>query len=166
MEFFPTNILFHVLGTSSKVYKVIFQDDKTISCSCADFTYRKKTCKHCFFIMDKIIINTNVPLKMIIRNISLTSRMNIDESLKHHYEDLLQQLPDRSSARNTDCCVCLELLDVSPMICSVCKNGIHEECYKKWVSVNSKLCVYCRSKFVQSKNSSEKKVDDLGNVIL
>ena len=168
----PESLVFHILGTSHHVYKVVCEKKKDPKCTCPDFTIRKHTCKHIYFVCEKVIqippfdwsIIENVP-KVGHEVLSRLPNLHVvaDDYYTKKYNTYLQgkgdDLDDTKTLtiRNTECCVCLCDIDIAGkaskdvMVCPTCKNGIHSICWNKWKQVNRDgRCVYCRTEMTQS----------------
>jgi len=164
-------LCFHILGTSKVVYKVNFSQGQSPKCLCPDHKIRKVICKHIYFVCGKII-NLNVDQFMKLTDITelssivknrlphlATDHVVADKSYTKKYNDFVDnKIPPEDDAdfniRNDDCCVCLFIIGkekafrTDVMVCPECHNGIHNNCWKKWCSVNKKehqTCVYCRN---------------------
>jgi hypothetical protein len=178
-------IVFHVLGTTKRVYKVYMVPRHEPRCTCPDHTVRKTVCKHMYFIGEKIV-KLDPTAWVTVENFE-----EIIPRVKHfpqnvvaskYYTDVYNQFMDgkpiedveesKLERRNMECSVCLcDFEDTDEerkdtLICHVCRNGIHSECWNRWRSVNgSEKCVYCRSK-IEKHEGKAKIIKDAGWAVL
>jgi len=152
--------MFDVLGTSKTVYHVTYSPTEAPRCSCPDHIVRGNTCKHIYFLVDRVLggnpsrSDWGAARKKITERLAhLQQDRNVfaDEGSLNRYHELLAKNPQNApGCRNDECAVCLT--DFTPetlrdaRVCPTCLNGVHKECWKKWTSVKSENCVYCRSK--------------------
>jgi hypothetical protein len=176
------SLIFHVLGTSRHVYKVTCAKARELKCSCPDHSIRKRTCKHMYFVCEKVlqIPPFDWPIIDDVAKIgkSVVSRLpNLhvfaDDSDTKWYNEIIsgekqssgkpeekQVDTNKTSIRNDECCVCLCDIDSEAsrediMVCSTCNNGIHAVCWNKWSQVNgNNRCVYCRTKVEKKKGAN------------
>jgi len=176
----PQRLVFHVLGTSHRVYRVVCESGKDPKCTCPDHSIRKRICKHTYFVCERVMqiapfdwcAVTQIPQmgESILKRLpNLADRLVADDDLTQKYDAYLQGKSDEKKIiqlRNDECCVCLSDMTIrdaandgsSVMVCSTCQNGIHETCWEKWCRVNDgHRCVYCRSKINQSLSTVLKK---------
>ena len=172
LDISETFLVFHALGTSHHVYKVTCPKGKVPHCTCPDHKIRKRTCKHMYFVCEKVIQVNPIDWEIIedlneIANKVVNRLPNLHVIADDYYtkmynaylrsgktegEDIADdENDDDVQIRNDECCVCLDDIDKKApkdvMVCSTCKNGIHSMCWKKWSQVNGKnKCVYCRTK--------------------
>lgn len=181
-------LVFHVLGTSSTVYKIKYSTKVPFpKCSCPDSTFRKQTCKHIHFLSNKVLFNY------------YNKKFTIDE-LKALYQDTLKRLPhldhiydkdieqqynqvldesagilheiDKPRNADEDCCICMEPFTKNEVenhvkfivSCKVCKNGIHKECWTRWNKHSHGKCPYCRAKNSAKKHNEGSHTDCVGNL--
>lgn len=134
----------------------------TLSCNCRDFLYRSKqndtVCKHITFILCKIAgifdeeyfrtkilapFHTDYIFNMM-KNKYLWRNSNL--SIKH-LNDYFKCNEIKGQREDEDTCyICYDNLtkEKGNLSCPECFNIVHEECMKKWLSIN-KSCVFCRS---------------------
>lgn len=135
------NILYincKILGSTNKVYNIkLFEKNDKIecSCSCLDFTMRKKYCKHLYWFGNKKFEKIN-PLEWTV----------------YMYYDFLYEtfVNEKKYRKNENCPICLERIDYENEITinciNTCLNSVHAECWSRNVSITSNLnCVICRS---------------------
>lgn len=165
---------FDVLGTSKTVYHVTYSIVETSRCSCPDHVVRGNTCKHIYFILDRVLGGAQGIANWAAAKDKIAERLAhlqgdgsvfADEhSLMRYHEILAKERAEGDSddaepqprCRNDECAVCLTDFDTTEpsstqsvqdvKICLTCLNGVHVECWRKWASVKGENCVYCRSK--------------------
>lgn len=183
------SLVFHVLGSSHRVYKVSLVESHEPKCSCPDYCTRKRTCKHIYFVCEKVLQisptdwNLVTDISQISTNV-ITRLPNLhviaDDYYTKQYNDYLNGKEEERTkkekgienfceVRNDECCVCLCFIESKSskdiMVCSTCKNGIHSVCWKKWSQVNgSNKCVYCRTKLQSNGKATThaKVIEDAG----
>ena len=174
-------LLFHVLGNSSHVYKIKYNTKFYYpKCSCPDSTFRKVTCKHIHFLSNKVLgkyYNTKFTPESLFEFYNKTKQKLphlsfYSKDIENQYNQVLDESNDiLDKPRNKDCCICiedftdLELKDIKQfiIICKVCLNGIHKICYDKWKKFSKNAtCTSCRAKKQQLEN--EKFTDCVGNL--
>ncbi len=122
--------LFEVEGSTGKSYNVIVSEKMT--CSCIDFTRRKKICKHIIFIVCKVYkikINDDNPNINILFNFE---NIDLDKSV-------MKQLAFG------DCSICFDSTDNGEK-CNTCTGVFHGECINMWLRIN-RNCPLCRSRW-------------------
>jgi hypothetical protein len=146
----------------------------TLSCNCRDFLYRSKqndtVCKHITFILCKIAgifdeeyfrtkilaaFHTEYIFNMIRnKRLWMNSAVSIkylNDYFKYNYKEIKGEVKGKSDDETEDddiCYICYEDLikekEHENLSCPECFNKVHEECMKKWLTIN-KSCVFCRS---------------------
>jgi hypothetical protein len=172
LDTFNTKLVFHVLGASRHVYQISCAKNRVPKCSCPDSTVKRNTCKHIFFVCEKVM---GIPPYewMHVQNITeMTNQVlwslphlgvMVDESRSRRYDEILQKRTGKENSsksnessnsaqlviRNEECCVCLSPIEATSKeitVCETCMNGIHDICWEKWSQVNQNgNCVYCRT---------------------
>lgn len=116
-----SQLIFHVLGTKNYIYKVVYSTSMYPKCSCPDSIYRKVTCKHIFFIQEKVL-NKSVKSKsnnledMYNNIIKLLPHLKVySKSIDVEYTKYLNvsEKIENVQSRNDECCICFEGFDVS-----------------------------------------------------
>lgn len=136
---------FEVQGSMGVSYDLDFTQN-AIKCSCPDFYRRKETCKHCFFIVGRVLSDLELMRKMehkcepmALFMADFSSRMEERIRMKH-------TVPLAASSTE-DCVVCFESLACSGhdvWECSGCrKRCLHMECARRWLQKNNS-CPLCR----------------------
>jgi hypothetical protein len=127
-----------ILGSTNKVYNIkLFEENNKVecSCSCLDFTMRKKYCKHLYWFGHKKFEKID-PLEWTV---------------EMYYNFLYETFVNEKKYRkNENCPICLENIDYENEITincvNTCLNSVHAECWSRNVSITSNLnCVICRS---------------------
>jgi hypothetical protein len=174
---FCTDVKFHVLGTTNRVYNVQF-NTVVFKCSCPDYVFRKMNCKHIYFIMERVIKNINFDsisdlyAKLLLCLPHLDQNFVAGEDLQEEYHKVIDQGYQRSDKkvklvhRNNDCCICLEDINGDLFTCKVCLNAVHVSCWDIWKRHKQANCVYCRQKVFKETNNNTKSTDLLGNIQL
>lgn len=148
-----TNATFDVMGTTGNIYSVKLSGSPT--CTCPDFTQRKKRCKHIFFMLAKIfIVNDPHQKKFTTKEIENLISKYQENILKLTIKYNLKSLCTEITAKNTedDCVICMDavLNGEQYVYCKkYCGRCIHLDCYKM-VTSKSQSCPYCLQKFVCS----------------
>src|SRR6478609_10394078 len=55
LDITDAKLVFHVLGTSQRVYKVTCAKELSPKCTCPDHCTRKSTCKHIYFVCERVM---------------------------------------------------------------------------------------------------------------
>ncbi len=194
LETDATKLTFHILGTSKRVYKVVFEKDREPKCGCPDQCVRKVMCKHIHFVCEKILkikpefwhtiediasvvaaVNSRLPHlghSHVIADEADQEKYNqkLEESRQKYKRDMkdkkaeefvskfLQVPEEKFYVRNEECCICLcniepESTSKDVMVCKMCLNGVHQQCWSRWGTVNgSSKCVYCRTLIIEKTN--------------
>jgi len=127
-----------ILGSTNKVYNIkLFEENNKVecSCSCLDFTMRKKYCKHLYWFGHKKFEKID-PLEWTV---------------EMYYNFLYETFVNEKKYRkNENCPICLENIDYENEMTincvNTCLNSVHAECWSRNVSITSNLnCVICRS---------------------
>lgn len=132
---------FKVLGSTSKIYMVqVWRELYNIncSCSCKDYTMRRRNCKHIYWLGSKKFGNID-PIYWSIntyKNIIADCWIK-EESLKYKV------------GRNENCPICLDIIDYENDMTICCKyqcnNAVHAICWCRFYNVSGKTnCVICR----------------------
>lgn len=133
-------IIFHILGSTKRVYKITFKKSENPKCSCPDHAIHRHICKHILFVLFKILNMEDVNDWFSITDFQQLSQ-EVQQKLPHltnvvadayyanKYNEYLDNLEEQQQSkkkdvvvnpiqcvetiliRNTDCCVCLCELD-------------------------------------------------------
>ena len=139
-----------VKGSSKKIYQIILSKNKAI-CGCMDFYVRQNVCKHMYFILGKILKNTQILGKInTVKNINENFN-KISNALKNRLKNHISCEKNIKYDDNETCCICFEEFgkeDVDQ--CKLtCKNVFHSNCINLWLSKNNS-CPLCRATWVDS----------------
>ena len=109
-----------------------------ISCTCMDYQFRKKTCKHIYWFCRNSLRNSSM-------NPELSKPSELYEFLYYYLE-----IGYKIKGRNESCPICLEHIDYDNenYICCTekCKNAVHNICWSRYKYIsNSNNCVLCRN---------------------
>lgn len=175
------NTQFCISGSTANIYTITINfKDKDIFCNCPDMKNEKMCekeyiCKHCCFILFKVLKCINVDETLIFINFHLSDDeikkikkkikildINLNEDfvnldLLNKYKNLSLKDKDRGKDNvegttyipNDTCIICFEdFLEEKTtfLICPECRNIVHKKCIEKWINMGKKSCVYCRAK--------------------
>ncbi|OZJ06783.1 hypothetical protein BZG36_00400 [Bifiguratus adelaidae] len=163
--------IYKINGSTGNVYTVTVSNK--VTCDCPDHTKTDDLCKHCLFVMVKVLgLSKDSPY--IYQNALLTSELQeifasarpdptsiVPDSVKEAYEAMArgEEAPDpsgvmpRQPAEGDTCPICYEEFEKSETLVH-CKNGcgnpLHAGCFSQWssncISKGTKVtCVYCRA---------------------
>ena len=146
-----------VKGSSNKIYEIKLSN-KDVKCKCMDFSIRGRICKHLYFVLGRVIRESNL-LSMINEvddikiNYELISTL-LSQILKNHLQNNVIKKNDISYDKNECCSICFEEFgNESVEQCQIqCKNTFHSECIKIWISKNS-TCPLCRCEWITNSNN-------------
>lgn len=162
---------FVVMGTRGNEYTVTI--DRHPHCTCPDYTHRKGRCKHCFFVLMRIMkvegdmvqqyyydknelreMFNNIPeitANLYDRNINKAFE---DEESTKDSEEFVKQKPIEG-----DCPICLTSLEIGEVdFCKkCCGNNVHVDCFRRWAQKKKEFCVYCRAPWIYAKNNKRSK---------
>jgi hypothetical protein len=138
-----------IKGSSKRIYKIILSEDYT-KCKCMDFTIRHKVCKHLYFVLGRIINNSELSNRIKVVDNITDNFDNISKLLKNVLSNHVCNKKEYISydAKET-CCICFEEFgDENIEQCKMtCKNIFHSECINLWLSQNNS-CPLCRSSWL------------------
>jgi hypothetical protein len=153
-------VKFDVLGTSKVVYEVVYPSHGKVKCSCPDHVIHCNTCKHIFFITEKLL---RVPTDQdwtatrdrIAKRLSHLGNGNggeadvlADRRDVERYQEILAADAQAPAHRNPECGICLtDFADEKGLlhVCGTCLNAVHEVCWRKWCGAKAaRKCAYCR----------------------
>lgn len=152
---------FEVEGNVGIIYNVEFNTHK-MSCTCIDYTARKKVCKHIYFIIGRImndieLVNqigekTNISIFNIRGNLSEKLNLVLNPRLNIHKKEET----DEEIAPDGHCTICFEEFKNSQETvnnCGKCHNFFHKECINIWLKRAPNCnCPLCRSPWIDKKN--------------
>jgi hypothetical protein len=159
------SVEFDVLGASKTVYHVVYPARGELRCSCPDHVIHGNTCKHIYFIMERVLSakerassweDTRNYISSRLAHLSDAGNADVlaDPGDVKRYHDIIAGDRDVSSHRNLECGICLtDFTDdqVATRVCKTCLNAVHEVCWQKWSGARTgKSCVYCRSPTVSN----------------
>jgi len=127
-----------IVGSTNKVYNIKLLDENNkleCSCSCLDFTMRKKYCKHLYWFGLKKFGKID------------PSEWTVDMYYNLMYETFVNQ---KTYRKNENCPICLEKIDYeneTTINCvNTCLNSVHAECWSRNITITlNPNCVVCRS---------------------
>ncbi len=137
-----TNILCELLTKEGKKYNIcIWKGFYSLKCecSCMDFYYRKKNCKHIYWLGFYKFGNLHPD----------------DWDCFSFYNFITEYWITQNNivGRNEQCSICLEdiIYDVEMSVCCInsCYNSVHTKCWKRFYNVTgNSICVMCRSNII------------------
>lgn len=164
--------IFKLSGSTKNVYEIKL-DSKSIWCDCPDmksYAHKKNIiCKHCCFVLFKIL---KYNLTEYFNNFQNTGKHNLEleyledkcnninfgsdiqnSSISNKYNEIKNSNNPKNKFEQTkvvndedSCPICFDdFINTVNLQCPTCKNLIHQECMKKWISSGKSTCVYCRS---------------------
>lgn len=143
-------VVFIVCGSTQHLYEVVITaEDGAITCTCPDHIYRRTTCKHMYYALDRL--GNWDQAEKLYEGYREGSIAMAPEELQKQYEKLIAD-PVQQKEVNGDCPICAEsMLDGDLLYCkSMCGQSVHRKCWEKWSEYkkrcgNVPTCVYCRS---------------------
>ena len=166
-----------IMGSTGNVYNVIIKNIP--SCTCPDNKYRKKRCKHIYFVLIRIMdvddedkqFYTSNDLNCMFANIpEITQNLMVNNRLKEKYQNnddshgIVEQKPIDDL-----CPVCLDDLDndIPLIFCQYsCGKSIHKQCFDMWIQhTRKKTCVFCRSAWDRNNNTKQANESNYINLI-
>ncbi len=138
-------LTFEVEGTTQKIYKTTFDNNK-FKCTCTDYCIRKRLCKHGYFIIGKILKNTQLLYSLTDINFDIfTLRPNIVNEFNQILYKTNHQCEHVSDEHfEADCVICFDLLTKDNKSCTTCRNKFHNVCLNIWLRTKN-TCPLCRS---------------------
>jgi len=135
---------FRVVGTTGNVYTVSINNNP--NCTCPDFQYRGKICKHIYFIMLRIMkINGEVQ-----RYYDKEELLYMFDNIPSHVEgNLVRVKKNIKQSFNDHCPICFDVIKKNTNGIDYCKQGcgksVHIECLDIWMKSNGKKlkCFFC-----------------------
>ena len=142
---------FHVLGSSQRVYKVVYRLRESPTCGCPDNRLRKVPCEHILFVA-----------ALGLRDLSDWAAVPDVRAAGQALQDTVQRKYEAASGcgaapqgkrRNEDCYMCIESIGAGEpdVVCRTCLNGVHEACWCSWMQHSKKnKCPMCRAVMASS----------------
>lgn len=147
-------------------YMIQLQKGK-LTCSCKDYTIRRRRCKHGWFVllrMAKIPETHELAKKQYwsheerayfcqrldANNVLSLRNQNLDQSIslfeeKGHVAKSIDVSDPNEHTMTHECPICFELMDRTKVSqCHQCKKWFHGDCLAHWYRINSS-CPLCRS---------------------
>ena len=135
-----------ILGATNKMYTITIQyaNDCIVKyCNCPDYTRRKKTCKHLYWLGYKKLVSDGVINDYNLQPEDWTIELLQKFILKCNSTSLC-------IGRNEICPICFEGIkysEESTVCCEkTCHNSVHSICWRRYYhSSGNTKCVVCRS---------------------
>ena len=154
-----------IKGSSKRIYKIKLSIHET-KCKCMDFTIRRKVCKHLYFVICRIINNSELSNKIKVVDDITNNYFAISKLLKNVLNNHISDNKGKIIYNTKDtCCICFEEFGNENVTqCNlVCKNVFHSECLQLWLSQNNS-CPLCRSNWINENNNPLEEFNSL-NII-
>lgn len=153
-----------IMGHSGKVYETLITNKP--SCSCPDFKYRRKRCKHIYFILLKAMKvkadDTDNPeytdddIENMFNKIPpAMDHLYVNDYMHNKYEKAKKEAKNKGKVivvemKSTDdsCLICLDDLENGEELdyCKYsCGKPIHSLCFKMWTSKRPNCCIICKA---------------------
>lgn len=156
---------FTVQGFSGSMYNITITPDET-SCTCPDFTQRRKICKHIYYIVGRVAQD-----KEALKNINehttniFEIKEDLTEALKIRLNKRLEKptiVKEKQKKKlDDDCSICFEGMTSGNTTLCVNGHNFHKSCMVRWLKVKHN-CPLCRGGIVgEGKSVTEKEVDEL-----
>lgn len=140
-------------GSTGKIYKINISDK--LNCECGDFLYRRKVCKHLYFIFGKILGNLKIIAELLkLDSVNTYNIYKNFHNLSNDIEQIHQNIPNFAKQNikldniiiTENCVICFEELgNINDLInCYQCKNYFHTQCLHIWKK-KSRTCPLCRT---------------------
>ena len=151
-EHFPYIRQYLIMGNSGKTYKVTISNSP--SCTCPDYTYNYRRCKHIFFVLIRIMNTSNYYERKYTNEELSEMFLNIPEiakNLMYEGEKPSEQKEIKQKFEKDDVCpICLDPLENGKDLdyCKYsCGKTIHKKCFSMWEKSKGGICVFCRGKW-------------------
>jgi hypothetical protein len=172
------SIDFSVLGSTKNTYTVVFNQtlgkdekesdvkekdaekvaiadeklDSNWGCTCPDFQQRGATCKHIYFVANRV-------LKLKENDITVAKILVAFEAAFKRGNDGVVKASERRAFLGESCCICFEDMTATCVLwwCQLqCGNSCHSSCIQRYIqhsadSLNKKpSCPHCRSEITHN----------------
>ena len=139
-----------IIGNRSIPYELNFEPEN-VKCSCPDYQFKKRICKHLYFIihlsesLTMFVYTNDLSQLQTLENINIL-RLNLKNMIEQ--KKLVNTNSQEIQIERDDCCpICT--MDFLTQIekCSRCSHVFHQECLSLWwrnASVPKGKCPYCR----------------------
>jgi hypothetical protein len=156
-----------VKASSKTIYKIIISENK-VKCECMDFQVRKNVCKHMYFILGKILKETNIiddvdEIYDIKNNFEVIT-IQLKQILNNHISNPNNQNNNFTYDNKDKCVICFEEFgnERVEQCQTICKNVFHAECINLWLS-NNNSCPLCRTSWDKFDDSDDNNTNSLKN---
>lgn len=152
-----------VIGSTGSIYKVEWVEEHIkFLCSCPDFTRRKLWCKHIYFVVWKVLKQTENQMKTgtcltteKIWQTFMSCAQYEQQNNDLQKQDISGTVTQKPIMAESECCICFCLL--SEGLITYCKyscgQSVHKACVETWQALsmqrfNSKpVCPLCRAPY-------------------
>lgn len=151
---------FYIMGSTGNVYNINIGNK--YSCTCPDFKYRFKKCKHIYFVILRVLNNikyidnksfTNEELSDMFSNIVIYDKQILIDDYKKNIFNMKKNSNDTntSNRKSTDddiCPICLDEfsnLEDTYYCKNSCGKNVHKNCFDMWVKSKGHTCVFCNA---------------------
>lgn len=117
--------VYRIRGASGSEYQVARRGDRLV-CTCPDSRRRGTVCKHCCLVA--------------LRTLDTAAQLMF---FANHRLPPAGAAP-ALTARNTECCCCLNDLGPGAAVCMSCRQGFHPGCLRHWTR-HALTCPTCRA---------------------
>ena len=147
---------FEVLGTSGNAYQVHqkppnAQGWRKWRCTCPDFERRRETCKHIYFVDDRVLKNASFEKAVeLVKQREFAPQLWADQQANGQADAVEKpKNVERREWLEQECAICTEPMtaDEPTYWCQrVCGNSLHASCWRMWCKAKGQAqCPYCRA---------------------
>ena len=150
------NWKFIVEGSTGIHYDVLINNK--LSCSCKDFTTRHLICKHIYFIIVRVLKNSDL-IELVNGqgpNICIFSlKLNLNENFNKILNPRFKNNKETFNVMDIMdvCSICYENYVKEDVLvkCGLCNNYFHDECISRWLKSATKCtCPLCREMWISN----------------
>ena len=141
------------MGSTGNVYDVTISNIPI--CTCPDFTTRGNRCKHIFFILIRIMKETDPDkdefsdddIKLMLQNKNLFSVYTANNITIEKYKKLTNDQIISAKGIDDLCPICLDEINIGEEyeFCKQdCNRCVHKICFSMWCKKNVAKCLFCK----------------------
>jgi len=153
-----SSVTFLVNGTNDDIYKVTFGN--SMSCTCPDCTFRRRICKHLYFVIKKVLhagvieesFLCDKPLSAAVAEyLSVRKSVSVPKEATSKQEDVqnISKEAFKPICAGTECGICREEFTFTDQVVTCryrCGNHFHHFCMSRYKSDKTTIsCPYCRA---------------------